>query len=579
MACSKGFGSLQNDCFAVILIVKNVNLSIPLMNEQRNFVVALAISFLILIGFNIFYDQPYAEKSKETKIQSSPTQSVTPKEYLVRSKALNQSPRLALESDYLRGSVNLRGGVIDDMELLQYRETTKEKSPFVKILSPLQTQNAYVVGFGWNGKNGPDQQTLWHFIEEGGKKKLTPLTPLHIGWTNSNGVRFERTFSIDEYYMITIKDRIKNESEQPVTFSAYGDIMRSGTPQTGGYFILHEGGIGVLANKVQSPEYKDILKEKDLRFTSTGGWLGFTDKNWLTAYIPDHNLVAESHFKYSENDSYHAYLQYPQKVIQPRESFEVQHRVFVGAKVLDILQQYEKEQNVDRFELAVDFGWFYFLTKPLFFLLETLHRVLGNFGLAIIALTIFVKTLTFPLAYKTFKSMQKIKLLQPKIMQLKTLYGEDKVKMNQELMKLYQKEKTNPMSGCLPVLIQGPIFFCLYKVFFVTIEMRHAPFFGWIKDLSEPDPLSLFNLFGLLPWSPPSFLVIGIWPILMGITMILQQKLNPQPIDPAQAKVMTVMPVLFTFLFASFPVGMVIYWTCSNIITILQQMIMKRLNQ
>lgn len=555
------------------------------MNEQKNFFIAIVLSFLILFGFQVWdsgkHHAPSPERPSEIS-QNSSSSSLSNLNKSVsmvsRSQALKEAPRVNLLSPELKGTVSLRGACLDDLRLVNFKETTQKDSDSVKLLNPEGARDAYTVHWTWKGQNTPNAKTLWSVIQEGPELILTPLKPLHLTWTNAQGVRFNRIFSVDESYMITIQDRIVNQSKAPLTVSAEGEIVRAGKPETSGFYILHEGAIGILGEKLQEPDYKDIEKAKEISVTSTGGWLGFVDKYWLTALIPDSKAVIQGRFSHV-NNAYIASLTYTQKTILPGEMYELNHRVFAGAKVLEVLRNYEKDQNIDRFELAVDFGWFYFLTKPLFYILESFHKLFGHFGLAIIFLTVLVKALTFPLGYKSFKSMRKLRILQPKIAQLQTLYGEDKIRLNQELMKLYHKEKANPVSGCLPLLIQGLVFFCLYKVFFVTIEMRHAHFFGWIKDLSEPDPTTLFNLFGLIPWSPPSFLMLGVWPLLMGVTMFMQQKMNPQPLDPAQAKAMMFMPVMFCYFLASFPVGMVIYWTWSNILTIAQQTLMKYLSE
>ena len=364
-----------------------------------------------------------------------------------------------------------------------------------------------------------------------------------------------------------------NNGSEEIKLQPFGRVTRVGTPQTSGYYILHEGAIGVVEDRLKEFDYSKLTKEKEVIQASKGGWVGFTDKYWLVALVPDQNLSVQTRFSGTEAEMYRAEINNGEHILKPGTSLDYKQHLFSGAKVLRLLDAYEEKQGFKRFDLAVDFGWFYFVTKPLFYVLEFLHQLLGNLGVAILILTVFVKILFYPLANKSFNSMARMKIMQPQMEKIKQKYANDKMRMNQELMELYKREKINPMSGCLPMLIQAPIFFCLYKVFFVTIEMRHAPFFGWIHDLSAPDPTSFFNLFGLLPWDAPSFLVIGALPLLMGATMILQQRLNPQPVDATQAKIMLIMPLMFTYLFASFPAGLVIYWAWSNILSIAQQML------
>jgi YidC/Oxa1 family membrane protein insertase len=391
---------------------------------------------------------------------------------------------------------------------------------------------------------------------------------------------FHRTIAIDDQYMFTVTDRVTNTKDKIVALSAYGQINRLETPPLGGYMILHEGPIGVLNGKLTEPTYANTIEKKALEETTMGGWLGLTDKYWLVALIPDQKTSVKTVFKgqtVNGQDRYQTDVVMPMLEAKPGQPVETVHYLFAGAKILRLLDDYEAKLGFDKFDLAIDFGWFYFLTKPLFYVLDYLHKLLGNFGLAILALTVLFKVAFFPLANKSYRSMSHMKKMQPKIEALKERYGDDKLRMNQELMAMYKKEKINPLAGCLPMVIQAPVFFCLYKVLFVTLEMRHAPFYGWIQDLSAPDPTSILNLFGLLPWSTPSFLAIGAWPILMGLTMFLQQKLNPQPTDPMQARMFMLMPIFLTFLLASFPAGLVIYWAWNNILSMGQQWMIMRL--
>ncbi len=556
------------------------------MSEQRNLVLAVGLSLAILIGFNYFYERPKVtelshqvevektQQNKQVLSAKQPKELISQVEKIARPEAINATSRVVISTPKLRGSINLEGGRLDDLTLVGYHETTNSNSPEITLLNPNNAADSYFVDFGWEGEGRlPDANSLWKL--DTSKKVSTQLTssqPITIYWENGMGLRFERTFSVDEDYLFSISDRVINNNQNEFKLSSTAQITRIGTPKTSGYYILHEGAIGVIEGRLKEFDYQKLTKEKNIEQVTTGGWIGFTDKYWLVALIPDQKTAVQTRFKGDQvHEIYSSEFVSPEQTLKPGQSVEVKQSVFAGAKILRLLDAYETNLGIDRFDLAVDFGWFYFLTKPLFYVLEFLHQLFGNLGVAILILTVFVKLLFYPLANKSFKSMARMKAMQPKMEALKQRYGNDKVRMNQELMELYRKEKINPMSGCLPMLIQAPIFFCLYKVFFVTIEMRHAPFFWWIHDLSAPDPTSVFNLFGLLPFAAPSFLMIGAWPLIMGATMVLQQRMNPQPADPAQAKVMMIMPIMFTYLFASFPAGLVIYWAWSNILTIAQQ--------
>ncbi len=457
-----------------------------------------------------------------------------------------------------------------------------KSSPPIVLLSPDRAKGAYHADFGWIAKDTnlklPDSQTVW-------KTSSTSLgqdAPVVFEWDNGAGLKFERTITVDDQYMFTVTDRVTNTKDVAVTLSSYGQVNRHETPEVGGFMILHEGPIGVLNGKLTELSYAKLKEKGTVEESTTGGWIGITDKYWLVALIPNQKTSVKSIFRgqtIEGIDQYQTETVGPALDLRPGETIESKHHLFAGAKILRLLDDYEAKLGFDKFDLAVDFGWFYFLTKPLFYVLEYLHKLLGNFGLAILALTVLFKLVFFPLANKSYRSMSHMKQVQPKIEGLKKRFGDDKLRMNQELMALYKKEKINPLAGCLPMLIQAPVFFCLYKVLFVSLEMRHAPFYGWIQDLSAPDPTTLFNLFGLFPWTPPSFLMIGAWPILMGLTMFLQQKLNPQPADPAQAKAFMIMPFFLTFLLASFPAGLVIYWAWNNVLSMGQQWAIMRLEE
>ena len=557
------------------------------MSENKNLIVAIGLSLSILFGFQYFYEgskpKPAPVIIKESITAAPvplPAQSnaevLVPAQPLTREQSLALHKRVPVKTPKVTGSINLVGARLDDLSLKLYRETADPKSPEIILLSPEQSKDAYFVEFGWLGTaKFPDSKSIWTI--QGPQAELTPTQPVTLTWKNGEGLKFERTINVDENYLFTVTDRVTSDAQADIQLKAYSQITRIGKPVTSGYYILHEGAIGVINGRLNEVDYDKLFKESAIQQTTTGGWLGFTDKYWLVALIPNQKTAAHTTFSGQEKGGiFRCHIEYDGQTLKPGQTLEQTQYAFTGAKVLSLLDGYEEKLGFKRFDLAVDFGWFYFLTKPLFYILEFFHQLLGNLGLAILLLTVLVKILFFPLANKSFKSMARMKILGPKMELIKQRYAHDKARMNQELMDFYRREKVNPVSGCLPMLIQAPIFFCLYKVFFVTIEMRHAPFYGWIHDLSSPDPTSVFNLFGLIPWTPPSVLMIGLWPLLMGITMILQQRLSPQPADPVQAKIMLIMPVMFTYLFASFPAGLVIYWAWSNMLTISQQVLITR---
>jgi YidC/Oxa1 family membrane protein insertase len=560
------------------------------MTEQKNLILAVALTIAILLGFNYFYERPRHEalmkqaeaaKSVDQKASESvDTKSSKPKVLVSTEEARQMSPRLSIETSRLKGSINLKGCVLDDLLLLDYHETVDKSSPPISLLSPEGAKGAYYADFGWVSKDAniklPNSESVW----KASSSRLTSDTPVVLEWDNSEGLKFQRTIAVDDQFMFTVTDRVTNTKDVNVTLGGNAKINRLETPQVGGYMILHEGPLGVLNGKLTELTYAKLKEKGSVEETTTGGWIGITDKYWLVALIPNQKTYEKTVFKgqtLDGQDSYLAGVEGPMLDIKPGETIETKHHLFAGAKILHVLDEYETKLGFDKFHLAVDFGWFYFLTKPLFYVLEYLHKLLGNFGLAILALTVLVKLVFFPLANKSYRSMSHMRQVQPKIEALKKRFGDDKIRMNQELMELYRKEKINPLAGCLPMLIQAPVFFCLYKVMFVTIEMRHAPFYGWIQDLSAIDPTTIFNLFGLIPWTPPSLLMIGAWPIIMGVTMYLQQKLNPQPADPAQAKAFMLMPIFLTYLLASFPAGLVIYWAWNNVLSMAQQWAIMRL--
>ena len=562
--------------------------------EQRNLILALALSVAILIGFQLLFPTPAPvqqaappDRVDQVPLQpdaapgvatpSTPPPRVT--QPVPREQALAATRRVAIDSPRVRGSLSLVGGHIDDLSLRDYRETLDENSPQVTLLSPAGSANAYYGEFGWVAAQGvaltlPGPDTVW----TPGAGQLTPATPVTLTYDNGEGLRFVRTIRVDDNYMFTVNERVENQTGAVMTLYPYGLVSRTGTPETLGYFILHEGPLGVLQNRLVEVHYDDLKDAGAETGRSTGGWVGITDKYWLVAVIPDQATSFDSGFRYTvaSEEKYQAYFRRDGVQVAAGASAEVQHMLFAGAKEVTTLESYRDRLGIARFDLAIDWGWFFFLTKPIFLFLHALHQWLGNFGLAIIAFTVLLRLLFYPLANKSFRSMAGMRKIQPEVMRLREVYATDREKQTKEIMELYKKAKVNPVSGCLPILLQIPVFFALYKVLFVTIEMRHAPFYGWIKDLSAPDPTTVFNLFGLIPWDPPSFLHVGALPILMGISMFVQQKLNPAPPDPIQQRIFMLLPIIFTFVLAGFPAGLVIYWTVNNLLSLTQQWIITR---
>ncbi len=567
------------------------------MTEQRNLILAIVLSVAIILGFQYFYEIPRMQQAQQARQGEAVTDVEQPSpvtipgttevpaaagpaiETMLLEKVLERTPRLPLDNGRLFGSMALESGRIDDVLLSDYRESIEPDAPNIRLLRPAGLPDSYFAEFGWvasaEGVALPDKNTEWRAT--GGA--LGRDSAVELVWDNGDGLTFKRRIAMDADYMFTITREVVNDGTEPVTLYPYALISRWGTPETLGYFILHEGPIGVLGDVLNEINYDDLVEDGKVTLESRGGWLGFTDKYWLVALVPDQESEISATFRYSAPDGkprYQADFVGRPVTVAPGASLAVTDRLFVGAKEVNLLDEYAEELGIPLFDRAVDFGWFYFLTKPMFQILHFLYTLTGNYGIAILVLTLLIRAVLYPLANKSYRAMSKMKQLQPEMMKIRERFGDDKARMNQELMALYKREKVNPMSGCLPIIVQIPIFFSLYKVLFVSIEMRHAPFFGWIKDLSAPDPTSIFNLFGLVPWDPPAFLQIGALPILMGVTMWLQQKLNPQPADPIQARVMMMLPIMFTFLFASFPAGLVLYWTWTNILSIAQQWLIMR---
>jgi YidC/Oxa1 family membrane protein insertase len=557
--------------------------------DNNNLIVAIILSVVILVGFQYLYVKPQQEHYRQQVLaekmaqQSAPT---APAATVLRDRAavIGEAPRVKITTPELQGSVDLKGGVIDDLSLVQYRETADPNSPEVVLLSPpgsAAPHLPYYTDFGWLGSEGgasvPTAQTEW----QADGKQLSPAKPLKLTWDNGHGLIFTRTIAVDDQFMFTITDEVRNTTSAPVTLYPYGLIARQGNPVTRSTYILHEGPLGVLNGTLEEYKYKDLIANPKNVGESTGGWLGITDKYWLVAAVPPEDEKLSVEFTYTPSDTAaggHFQSDFRGAAVNVAPGATEQHivRLFAGAKSLHIIDHYEDQLGIQHFDRAIDFGWFYFLTKPFLYLLDFLGGMLGNFGLAILLFTVMLKLATLPLSVKSYRSMACMKALQPEMKRLQERFKEDKMRQSQEMMELYKREKVNPMSGCLPTLIQIPIFFALYKVLYVGIEMRQAPFYGWIHDLSAPDPTSVFTLFGAIPWTPPMFLHIGAWPLMMGISMFLQQRLSPQPPDKTQARVFMIMPVMFTYMLGQMPAGLVIYWTWSNLLSIAQQWFVMR---
>lgn len=568
------------------------------MSDQRNLILAVVMSIGIILVFQYFYEIPrlqeeQARMEQAAEQQAEQSETVTPLpsgsaslplpgqdaalDAVNREAATADSPRLRIDNGRLHGSLSLQGGRIDDLTLADYYVTLKEEQE-IELLNPVGSANPYFTEFGWIAEGDvklPGNDTLW----QGDSEQLSAGEPVTLTWDNGGGLVFTKTISLDDNYLFTVERSVANNSGEAVTLYPYGLISRWGTPQTSGFYILHEGPIGVLQETLTEVDYSDLLDDGNVEQSSTGGWIGITDKYWLTALIPTQTDEVNARFLAQSDQAqprYQVDMSSGGRVIEAGSSVTVTDHVFVGAKEIDLLDGYAAALQIPLFDRAVDFGWFYFLTRPFLYVLDFFYDLVGNYGIAILMLTLVVKLLFFPLANKSYKSMTAMKKLQPEMQRLRERYENDKQKMQQELMALYKKEKVNPLSGCLPILLQIPVFFSLYKVLFVAIELRHEPFFGWVQDLSARDPTSFVNLFGLLPFDPPQFLMIGVWPILMSLTMFLQQRLNPQPPDPIQAKVMMFLPLMFLFLFANFAAGLVIYWTWNNLLSIAQQWVIMR---
>ncbi|MCX8995844.1 membrane protein insertase YidC [Rhizobiaceae bacterium BDR2-2] len=575
------------------------------MEKNRNYLVAIVLSVIIVLAWQFLYMGPRlerrqaqeAERAAQTQTQPQTAQpggagsatggagvpsATTAAQPLSRDEALARSARVEIDTPSISGTLNLTGARLDDIHLKEYRETVEQTSPIITLFSPSDAPNSYFaeLGFVRSETSGtvPGPATVWE-VAEG--SRLTDTTPVTLRFVNEKGVTFTRRIEVDEHYLFTVTDRIENAGSEPVTLASYGRITRANKPTTPSIYVLHEGFLGVIGRDGSFiEEHYDSVDEKPIENAkATGGWIGITDKYWAAALVPPQDAVFDSRFAHFKDGQprYQADYRNEDFSVAPGQPVELQTRVFAGAKEVPIVDAYEEQYAIPRFDLMIDWGWFYFITKPMFKLMDYFYRYIGNFGVAILLTTVVVKLIFFPLANKQYASMANMKRVQPKLEELKAKFGDDRMGLQQAMMELYKTEKINPLAGCWPLLLQIPVFFALYKVIYVTIEMRHAPFFGWIQDLSAPDPTTLFNLFGLLPYDVPAFLHLGIWPIIMGITMFVQMRMNPTPPDPTQAMIFNWMPLVFTFMLASFPAGLVIYWAWNNTLSVAQQaLIMKK---
>ena len=551
--------------------------------DTKNVIAAIALSSAVIVLYSLFMvpeksatNQKLVEKNKIEQNNDAP--SLDQKETVIqisREDALKESKRVPFENQSIIGSISLKGAAIDDLTFKNYN-TALNSNNKVTLLGPRNIEDGYFIesGFVTSDKNIdiPNSDSIWSV---NGNSKLTTQSSISLSWTNNQGITFEKKISLDDKYLFTIKQSVINSTDNKYNFYSYGQIIRNKIPEISNFYILHEGLIATLDDELIEEDYDDI-QEKNFSRTSQKGWLGIGDKYWITSLIPPRKKGFKTTFDYKKKFRANFIATEPLE-LNGNSKIEEELQIIVAAKRVDIIDGYSETLNIDKFDLVIDWGFLYFITKPLFFGIDYFFKLLGNYGLAIIAITICIRLVFFPLANFSFRSMAKMKVLQPEMVRLKELHKNDKMKLQQEMMALYKKEKVNPMSGCLPILVQIPVFFALYKVLFVTIEMRQMPFFGWIQDLSERDPTSLFNLFGLLPYDVPSFLMIGVWPIAMGVSMFIQQKLNPAPTDPMQAKIFMFFPLFLSVILAPFPAGLVIYWTVNNILTMAQQVfIMKR---
>ncbi len=565
--------------------------------ESRNLILAIILSVVVLFIWSFFFEAPEQEmldgeigsgdvsevNSNELDMEAideiERSLGISENDNIGLDEALSVDKRVKIETDSIVGSINLKGLKIDDIVLKKYNETQEEFSEKIRVLQPIDTYDGYEVTFGWIKNQDanfetPNTESIWKVSNS--SATLTSNNEVEFEWSNTTGQTFVTTIGLDEDYLFDITQEVKNNSNEEIIINNASKITRKQAPSLSGMFILHEGLLGVLQEKLELIDYDDLKDDEEtLNFESDNGWVGITDKYWLAALIPDQNKSFKAIYTY--DNGYIAYYRSLNATkVAAGSDHIVESQIFIGAKEAKLIDRYQEDYGIYNFDLAIDWGWFYFLTKPLFNVIYFFSELSGNFGLAIIILTVITRIVFFPLANWSFISMAKMKMLQPEMTRIKELHKDDRAQQQQALMALYKKEKVNPISGCLPILIQIPFFFAIYKMLFVSIEMRHAPFYGWIQDLASKDPTTIFNAFGLIPWDPPSFLIIGIWPILMGLTMYIQQKLNPAPPDPIQARIFMFLPLFITILLAQFAAGLVIYWTTNNVLSIIQQWIINK---
>ena len=555
--------------------------------ENKNVFVALALSMAVLLFWGAFFETP--KQVDKNSLQQKKQQTTNSNRNIVepninetlkikkvsREESLIKEERIKIENDNIIGSISLKGGLIDDISFKNHKQDLKDKKNVI-FLNPKETENGFFIESGWssigNKTKVPTTNSLW--INKG-RNVLTAGTPITLQWNNGEGIIFKKIIELDSKYLFKISQIVENNTDSEIDLYPYAQITRNKIPDDiQNFYISHEGFIGVFDEELKEDDYDDVEEKKIVR-EANKGWVGITDKYWMATLVPEQGKNFKSTFLYQNSFKANFILNNP-TTIKPLSNNSNNMRLFVAAKEVETIDAYATDQNIEKLDLTIDWGWFYFFTKPLFFVIDYLFKMSGNFGIAIVLITIGIRLMFFPLANYSFRSMAKMKALQPEMVRLKELHKDDKMKLQQEMMALYKKEKVNPASGCLPVLIQIPFFFAIYKMLFISLEMRHQPFFGWINDLSAQDPTSLFNFFGLIPWDPPSFLIIGIWPILMGLSMWVQQKLNPAPTDPIQAKKFAFFPIFLTVILASFPSGLVVYWTINNILTIAQQWVINK---
>jgi len=553
--------------------------------DTKNIIAAISLSAAVIILYSLFFAPPppdpkqiNAEKNKGTQNTSSgdaPSLELNEETIKIsREEALKEVKRILFENENIKGSISLTGGKIDDLEFKKFKEKLNGEDN-VTLLNPNKVKNGYYVETGWATTNKnidvPNSKSTWE-IE--GNNKLTPNTPIKLIWLNNQNIKFEKEISIDNQYLFTVKQNIINDSEKTYNFYPYGQIIRNEIPEITNFFILHEGPLGVFDSELVEKDYDDI-QDKSYSINADRGFVGITDKFWITSLIPQENRKFRADFDY-KNKFRTNFIETNATEVRANETKSSEIKILLAAKEVRVIDEYAKNLNIEKLDLVIDWGYLYFLTKPMWFALDYFFKLLGNYGLAIIAVTVCIRVALFPLAQMSFKSMSRMKLLQPEMTRIKELHKGDKMKLQQEMMALYKREKVNPISGCLPILPMIFIFFALYKVLFVTLDGRHKPFFGYLKDLSERDPTSMFNLFGLINWTPPDFLLIGALPLFFGLTMWLQQKLNPAPPDPIQAKIFMFFPIFLTVILAPFPSGLLLYWCANNVLQMLQQYIVMR---